>query len=374
MKFFRLQSGRTLYGFGDAIAEVPLLGDKLADLQRTAVESTGAELHDVASESDIRDERYVIFDEHVFLSKQAANYIYRRAKDANESLQFCLQDNNLNRRFVLPYSADSKDYLRFPVYYRHSSNGQVVDDFVPQKIYKNWSRLPHQIMPGGKYRLDHCDTIIITLDTPFHLLQANMYMNMDHSRWLRRLAFWPRNEDSPHFNAFLYYRGMRLLNRFGKGCRIHPTAVVEGAVLGDGVTIGAHAVVRLSHIGPGTIIDDQASVTYSVIGKDNYIANKNHVSFCMSYDDVFLIHGPYQFSVFGKGSSVFATINCDVRMDQRTIRIRGPSGPYDSQQHLLGVAYGHGAKMAGGNIVAPGQIVPNGHIQFPPDFIVTNLG
>lgn len=374
MKFFRLQSGRTLYGFGDAIAEIPLLGERLADLQRVAVESTGAELHDVISESDIREDRYVIFDEHVFLSKHAARYIYQRARNASESLQFCLQDNSLNRRFVLPTSTNSNDYLRFPVYYHHGSGGHVVDEFIPQKIHENWSRLPQQIMPGGKYHVDHCDTIIMTLDTPFHLLQANMYMNIDYSRWLRKLAFWPRNEDSPYLNSFLYYSGMRLLNRVGKGCRIHPTAVLEGAVLGDGVTVGAYAIVRLSHVGNGTVIDDQASVTYSVLGKNNHIANKNHVSFCMTYDDVFLIHGPYQFSVFGKGSSVFATINCDVRMDQRTIRIDGQSGLYDSQQHLLGVAYGHGSRMAGGNIVAPGQIVPNGHTQYPPDFIVTNFG
>jgi NDP-sugar pyrophosphorylase family protein len=373
MRFFRLRSSRTLHGFGDQIADVPLLGEPLAALQRAAVESIGAELCDVTSESDIHDERYIIFDEHVFFSKQAVKAIHRRAEDASESLQFCLRNNNLNRRFVLPSSADSANYLRFPVYYRHNKNGPIVDDYIPQKLYENWARLPHQIMPGGKYHLDHCDTIIATIDTPFHLMQANMYVNLLHSLGIRKLAFWPRNEESPHTNPFLYYAGMRLLNRSGKRCRIHPTAVVEGAVLGDDVVVGAHAVVRLSHIGSGTTIEDQASVAYSVLGKDNFIASQNHVAFCMTYDDVFLIHGPYQFSVFGKGSAVFATINCDVRMDQRTIRIPGQTGLYDSQQHLLGVAYGHGAKMAGGNIVAPGQIVPNGHTQMPPDFIVTKI-
>ena len=60
-------------------------------------------------------------------------------------------------------------------------------------------------------------------------------------------------------------------------------------------------------------------------------------------------------------------------MDQKTITIRGPNGGLDSQQYLLGVAYGHRAKMAGGNIVAPGQVVPNDHVQLPPDFIVTRI-
>ena len=373
MKFFRLKSGRTLYGFGDPIAEVSILGENLASHQRAAIESTGAGVYDVTSESEISEERYLIFDENVLISKQAARYLLRRAGESSESLQFCLQDNNLNRRFVLPTSANSDDYLRFPIYYRHGRGGPVTDDIIPQKIYTNWARLPEQIMPGGKYHLDQCDTMVATLDTPFHLLQANMYANIAKSLWLRKLFPWPRDQNLPHLNSSHYYRGLHFLNRRGKRSRIHPTAVIEGSVLGDDVTIGAHAVVRLSHIESGTTIDDQASVTYSVLGKNNYIANKNHVSFCMTYDDVFLIHGPYQFSVFGKGSSVFATINCDVRMDQQTIRIPGHTGVYDSHQHLLGVAYGHGTKMAGGNIVAPGQILPNGHTQLPPDFIVSNI-
>ena len=90
----------------------------------------------------------------------------------------------------------------------------------------------------------------------------------------------------------------------------------------------------------------------------------------MTYDDVFLIHGPYQFSIFGRGSAVFATINGDVRMDQKTIRIEGPDGTIDSRQHLLGVAYGHGAKVAGGNIIPPGRIIPNGFVELPPDFML----
>ena len=34
-------------------------------------------------------------------------------------------------------------------------------------------------------------------------------------------------------------------------------------------------------------------------------------------------------------------------------------------QTLLGVAYGHRSKVAGGNIVAPGRVVPNS-CQIPP--------
>ncbi len=373
MRAYRLRTNNKLFGFGDNYSDLPIVGIPLAEQQRQALQAAGAQLADVRNESEISEDNYLIFDEHLMFTRKAVEYVLGAARQADRSMRFCLQDNTLNRRFVLPSSADADEYLRFPFYYRHDNATDYEDHVIPQRIFDSWAYVPKQIVPNGIYHLDQCDTMLASLDTPFHLLQANMYMNMARCLWLRKLAVWPRSKHLPHFNSRMYFRGLRLLNRFGKRCKIHRTAVVEGAVLGDDVTIGAHAVVRLSTIGNGTTIDDQASVTYSVLGKDNFIANKNHVAFSMSYDDVFLIHGPYQYSVFGEGSSVFATINCDVRMDQKTIRIRGPNGGLDSQQHLLGVAYGHRAKMAGGNIVAPGQVVPNDHVQLPPDFIVSRI-
>lgn len=373
MKFYRLRTDRKLYGFGDRCSDLPILGVPLGDQQQRVIKAAGAQLEDVSHEAEIDDSKYVIFDEHLLLTQKAIEYINRTARHADRSLRFCLLDNTLNRRFVLPSSADAGEYLRFPIYYRDRKNTDCADQVIPQRVYTNTTNLPQQIVPGGKYHLDQCDTIIAAMDTPFHLLQANTYMNLARGLWLRKLAPWSRKKTLPNMNSRSYSRSLKLLNRFGKRCRIHSTAVVEGAVLGDGVTIGAHAIVRLSHIGSGSTIDDQASVTYSVLGKNNYIANKNHLAFCLTYDGVFLIHGPYQFSIFGRDSAVFATINCDVRMDQKTIRIDGPDGIIDSQQHLLGVAYGHNVKVAGGNIMAPGQIVPNGHVQLPPDFIVNQI-
>ena len=95
----------------------------------------------------------------------------------------------------------------------------------------------------------------------------------------------------------------------------------------------------------------------------------NHLQFSITYESVFTIHGPYQFSIFGRNTAVFATINCDIRLDEKTIAIPTQNGIVDSQQHLLGIAYGHEAKVGASNIIAAGRIVPNGTILNPPDFI-----
>ena len=348
-----------------------MLGVPLAEHQRREIETAGAQLADVGSEADISESRYIVFDEHVMLTREAVEAIVLAAKTTETSLQFCLADNVHNQRYSLPSSPDPQLGRRFPVYYRHDDSATIQDFVLPQEIYANWEPLPRQLVPDGRYHVDQCDTLLAVMDSPFHLLQANMYLNMVQTLWARK--FWPADKNVPNLNTRSYFRGLRRFNRIGKRCRIHPTAVVESCALGDDVTIGAYAVVRLSTIGSGSIIDDQASIVYSVIGPGNNIQNKNHIAFCLTYENVFLIHGPYQFSVFGRDSAVFATINCDVRMDQKTMRIETPEGVVDSRQHLLGIAYGHGAKVAGGNILAPGQIVPNGHTQLPPGFMVNRI-
>jgi len=346
-----------------------MLGVPLAEFQRRAIETAGGRLADVSSVDEIDADRYVVFDEHVLVTQQAARSIIRAARSADTSLQFCLADNTHNRRYALPPASEQDGCLRFPVFCH--CRGNTREYVLPQKVYRNWSPLPEQLVPDARYDFDQSDTLLAVMDSPFHLLQANLYLNMAQSLWARKL--FPADRNVPHLNTRTWYRGLRLMNRIGKRSRIHPTAVIEGCVLGDDVTVGAHTVLRLSTIGDRCFIDDQASVIYSVLGADTNIANKNHIAFCMTFDGVFLIHGPYQFSVFGRRSAVFATINCDVRMDQKTIRIDTPQGMIDSRQHLLGMAYGHGAKVAGGNILAPGQIVPNDHTQLPPDFVLNRI-
>jgi NDP-sugar pyrophosphorylase family protein len=175
-------------------------------------------------------------------------------------------------------------------------------------------------------------------------------------------------------HSMLYVRALRSLNRRGRNCHVHPTAVLENAVLEDDVIVGAHTTIRHSYVGAGSTIDDHAFVVHSVLGRRNVVASGNHVNLCMTYDDVFLIHGPYQFSIFGRSSAVFAVINCDIRLDQKTIAIPTDVGMIDSKQPLLGIAYGHHAKVGGGNIIAAGRIVPNHKVIAPPPTIILKVG
>ncbi len=361
----RQEAANELYGFGDPMDEVPIYDRPLLDWQKLALRSAGLELVDVDDEGSIDDDEYLLFDNDLFFTKEFLGAALNQARSQSTSCQFCLEPNRFNARFVLPGEHHTAKLLPFNFYYKTKAPPEITQVVVPQKIYPFAQKLPTQLIKDGQYTFDQCDSWISAVLSPFHLLQINMAMLVNQRISIRRLTpDWFVERFVP-VNSWLFYTGLRLGNKVGRRCKIHRTAVLEGAMLGDDVTVGAHSVVRMAKIGSGSTLEDQSSVWYSVLGDDTYIANKNHLSFSMTYEGVFLIHGPYQFSIFGRRAAAFAVINCDVRLDQETIKIPTRLGAMDSGQPLLGVAYGHGSKVAGGNIVAPGRIVPNG-CQIPP--------
>ncbi len=140
---------------------------------------------------------------------------------------------------------------------------------------------------------------------------------------------------------------------------VHPTAVIEGSFIGAGVRVGAHCVVRHSHIGERAELFDGAKVECSVVGSGSWLMHdlvliRSHVE-----DQVFLIHGPYQFSCFHSGSAAFATIMMDYRPDAKAIKAQTLSGIREKQGRFLGAIFKERAKSLGGSLLAPGIIVPS---------------
>jgi len=381
-RLYRLRRGARLYSFGDPIQDVPILGVRLAETQAAAARAVGAEIVDVATEDEISEPRYLVFDEGLYLSPRFLDAALAAFRAAPGSRQAAVSRNPYNDSVVLPTGEVPPAEWRLGLVSRDRSDdvgsrgreqggpgeGVTAEStvLVEQHILGGQpTGLPEHLVPSAGFQLHLSDCFAAPVPTPFHLLHVNVAALLSRfaegrrrwPEWLVRLVAAPRSRG--------FYRALRRMNRIGRGCRIHPTAVLEGVTLGDGVTVGAHAVVRLAQIGAGSTLEDQCSVTLSVLGENNYIANKNHITYSMSYDDVFAIHGPYQFSVFGRRTAVFAVIACDVRLDGGTITMPTACGVIDSNRHLLGNAYGHDVKVGGGNIIAPGRIVPNG-LHLPP--------
>ena len=139
---------------------------------------------------------------------------------------------------------------------------------------------------------------------------------------------------------------------------VHPTAVIEGSVIEADARVGAHAVVRYSHVGERVVVHDGAKVEFSVVGPGSWLMHDLVCFRCLVEDEVFLIHGPYQFSSFQSGSAAFATIMMDYRPDGRPIRAATRQGIREYGGRFLGALLQEGAKALGGSLLAPGLTVP----------------
>jgi hypothetical protein len=367
---YRHITHKKLFSFGNDISSVPVCGKTLSERQREAVEANLCQLVDMEDEREITTQQYMVFDDDLFFTSEFVKQALKSVGTDDCSLQFCLEKNEFNDRYVLPHSTQSEENLRFAFYFRNSNKPGLQLVEIKQKLYDHSISLPSQIVSSGSYYFGRTDCFISRIASPFHLLQVNLAFNLIRTiTFQRRFPGWLGERFSKPENRY-YFRVLKKMNRIGRNCQIHPTAVIEASELGDNVIVGAHAVVRYSHIGSGCQLSDNVAVVYCVLGQNNAISNSNYLACDLFFDNVFVINGPYQFSVFGNHAAVFAVINCDIRMDQQNIRIPTDVGILDSNQSLLGIAYGHHAWVGGGNIVAPGRIIPNYCVVNPPGHII----
>jgi carbonic anhydrase/acetyltransferase-like protein (isoleucine patch superfamily) len=149
-------------------------------------------------------------------------------------------------------------------------------------------------------------------------------------------------------------------NSIGKRTRIHPTAILEGCVVGDDVVIGPFAYLRSSVIGSGAVIRERSTVTMAFVGggafvmggdvANTYLGSQTAIFAPALYNVVFgergLLGGAGGFADFLIGSGAIVA------------NIAGAKVP--SNLVFLGSAVGDDCFVGTNMIFAPGQTIPDG--------------
>lgn len=158
-----------------------------------------------------------------------------------------------------------------------------------------------------------------------------------------------------------------------EGVEVHPTAVVENAVLGAGVRVGPLAVVRNSILGDGAVVDAQAFVDQSAIGAGSVVQNGAQV--CRSSvgeNTIVSFHTAVRRSVLVGDSTMSATVVARSVVGRGTFLSRGvriaatrltdePIVVGGRSFSLMGVAIGDGARIGDGVALPAGYEVPAGY-------------
>lgn len=154
------------------------------------------------------------------------------------------------------------------------------------------------------------------------------------------------------------------MNRIGRRCRIHPTAVLEGCVVGDDVEIGPFSYLRASWIGSGATIGEHSAIKVSMIEDGAYLrscdAFNSHIGASSLFVPDILYHswiGRETFVGGGTGFSDFLAQKGNV-----SLQLPGqlPGGSSDSGIRFLGSAVGEACFIGSGLLFRPGLAIPAG--------------
>jgi acetyltransferase-like isoleucine patch superfamily enzyme len=145
----------------------------------------------------------------------------------------------------------------------------------------------------------------------------------------------------------------------GAKCRIHPTAHVEGAILGKRVRIGPNAVVRGAVIGDETEIGPGAVVEGCTVG-NRVVVDGGIVLRCCVVDDEASVGAFFcQLSVVGRGAVMCPDSGIFDFQFNNGVRVGFQGRTISSGSRLLGGCLGNGAFLGAGVKLLCGQEVPN---------------
>ncbi len=140
---------------------------------------------------------------------------------------------------------------------------------------------------------------------------------------------------------------------------VHPSAYLEGAVIGEGAEIGAQCVIRHSYVGPESRLSDFTKVAHSVLGAQTHTLADANFEHMVSGGGGTLTNLLLQDSLLGQ--KVFLTTGVifwrDALGEEISVRYEGQE--VSTGRRVLGGCAGHGCVLGARTIVAPGRALPN---------------
>lgn len=222
--------------------------------------------------------------------------------------------------------------------------------------------MPEYYMGTTEMRLGIPRHPVMTLHHWVHILWANQIMGGWEAittpvwRWVFRGAWAAMRALS--LNKWKIFGK---LNFIGKKCDIHPTAVIEGSRLGDGVSVGPFALIRASNVGAKTLVMAGAQIEFCVVGEACIITQQSVIKSCVLYPQAVASQYLMQMCVLGRRA---VTTGGAFTMDLNfggDIRVPLDGELYSTGQRAMGAAFGHDCRIGTGFWMASGRMVPNNY-------------
>jgi hypothetical protein len=390
MKAYILETGRRVSPFDEPVGDMPVHNRRLRDHQVGILESLGCEVRVV---DDLRQAReqpsLLVYDDVYFTYHAVAKFLAvarrRQRRSASptgpagqRNFAAALPVSPLTQRFVPSFQGRTAQNGKgeachvYDLYYLRDWNpetppgDQVELISIPHYVTTRRWRVNRHFDASGSYSLPMSTVALCPVQHWSSLLAANIlgmpsYFLRAASTSLYRTATLPlRMAWRAGGLAPSRLRGKTYLA--GPGCKVHPTAHVEWAVLGRGVRIGPNAVVRGAVLGDRVEIGPGALVELSTLGEKATINGGTTVRSCVLGDEGHMGAQFTQLSVLGRGAVTCPTSAIFDFHLRGSVSVNFEGRNVSCGSRLLGGCLGHGAFLGAEVFMGSGQELPNGCI------------
>ncbi len=356
---------RQIQPFGESVGEMPVLNQSLSDYQRALLAIVGLELVDTIP----IDEPYFFIGEEVWCTETLLESLLKQIPSEGCGRLRCTDETwNLHMSSVL---SNGSGYFRLGVCTDElphdlselpdwTIDWQLKDgDPIDMHPKMEHALRPIRTGPIMAFAVEHwCDVLRVN--------QLAILAKIERVKWLWHQdpwwgKLWTVLATLFKFRSLNAQTIARRIGTEGKGCKIHPTAVIEACEIGDNVEIGPYAVLRASVIGDGAKIEEHATVNLSVIGEGARVARYAMINLCVLMKGAFVSRGGgFQMCLYGRNSFVAVdAVMLDLSFG-KTIRVQDNQGEWiDTKQHFVGVCVGHRAAIGNAVRLNYGVAVPN---------------
>jgi acetyltransferase-like isoleucine patch superfamily enzyme len=366
MKAYVVQNDAKIEPFGNPARDCLILNQTLAGLQVRALAENGMEAILVPNASAISDtNEHLMVGENVFFTPELLAEFVWRSRLERGRITICALKNGLTTQRTAVSVQDvvaGSDFTQYnlcsvPETGRDGDLRSVIID--PDEFSASLA-MPHHMCGAGEYKIPMTEKLVIQIDHWANLWVANIVAILAEGARLKRKSKAELLWLAAKARSFNKWKIMRSLNKIGRNCDIHPTAYIEGSIIGEGVSVGAGAVIRESVIGDGVFIGNGVAVEESVIGYRSTILN-GHILYSVLYPGVFSVTVMISASMLGADTFIGSdAILTDFRFDGKNVTVMKNGSPVDSGNVFLGSCLGHRVRLGSGCIVAPGRAVPCG--------------
>ena len=356
---FRESTGAVLSPFETAVQDVPVLSGTLGDAQRAAVDAAGVDWVDVEPAGP-----HVRFTDRCWFTADAVRRLIaqnahgRVVVDDADWLLTCgpLQPAGGVTELAL-HPGGGQPLAELPLL--HLDLGLRTHTATPPPAVLSHIQRPLRLGPAMVHGIHHWTHLGRVNQLALAAIAEQIGVDLQQASLLRKI--WAGVRTVARAGSLDPVRIAASLSTVGKGCQVHPTAVVEMSALADNVEVGAYAVLRGTTVGEGARIEEHATVIGSTLGAGARVGRYGMITWCTLFSGASVSSGSgFQFSVFGPNSFVaMGATALDISFG-RPVQVLHEGQMVDSGHHMLGVAVGARAVVGQGVRLQHGATVPAG--------------